>query len=133
MQSTISKFKDYIDQFDDDFDRIHAIMDLGKRQQAVGSQPESALKVPGCQSSLWVWGEKTVCGHWHFDTVSDGLFTAGLAQLVIAAANGHTSEELKEFSADWFKNINLEGLITTSRINGFYNLIKVINGIVSQR
>jgi sulfur transfer protein SufE len=116
MQSAISEFKDYIDQFDDDFDRTHAIMDLGKRQQAVGSQPESALKV-----------------HWHFDTVSDGLFTAGLAQLVVAAANGHTSEELEKFSADWFKNINLEGLITTSRINGFYNLIKVINGIVSQR
>jgi len=133
MQNTISEFKNYIDQFDDDFDRVHAIMDLGRQQQQYGSQPESALKVPGCQSSLWVWGEKTVCDHWHFKSTSDGLFSAGMARLAIEAANGHTTEELADFTISWFDEINLSGLITNSRMNGFANLIKVINGIVNQR
>ena len=63
MRERLAQFKNYLDQIEDDFDRVHAIMDLGRKQITFGSQPTHAVQVPGCQSTLWVWAEKTVCGH----------------------------------------------------------------------
>jgi sulfur transfer protein SufE len=132
MKSQLNKFKEYLDQFEDDFDRVHAIMDLGESQIPFGQQPDSAVQVPGCQSTLWVWGEHTVCGHWHFYTSGDGLFAAGMGQLVATAVNGHTTQELDNLGPDWFEGINLQGMITSGRMNGFLNLLKVINEIVKE-
>lgn len=132
MQQQLTEFKNYLDQFEEDFDRVHAIMDLGQRQQPFGQQPATAVQVPGCQSTLWVWAELTVCGHWHFYTTSDGLFTAGMAQLVATVVNGHTTEELATLGPQWFDGINLQGLITSGRMNGFLSLLKVIDDIVKK-
>lgn len=132
MKDSVEKFKQYIEQFDEDFDRVHAIMDLAQKQPPFGSQPSTAAKVPGCQSTLWVWGQKTVCGHWHFHSTSDGLFTAGMAQLALGAVNGHTSQELETLDIHWFDQLDLPGLMTGGRMNGFQNLLKVVNGIVNQ-
>lgn len=127
MRNSLEEFKQLLDQFDDDFDRVHAIMDLAQRQPQFGTQPATAEPVPGCQSTLLVWGSKSACDRWHFETVSDGLFTAGMAQLVITTVNGHTTKELSTLSIDWFESLNLPGLITQGRMNGFANLLKVIH------
>ncbi len=129
MRQRLEQFKEYLIQFEEDFDRVHAIMDLGRKQQPFGSQPALAIQVPGCQSTLWVWAEKTVCGHWHFYTTSDGLFTAGMAQMVAEAVNGHNTNELKDLGPDWFEGINLQGMISGGRMSGFLNLLKVIHDI----
>lgn len=132
MRDKITEFKQLLDQFDDDFDRVHTIMDLAQGHSDVNSAPATATKVPGCQSTLLVWGSQSLCHRWQFSAVSDGLFTAGMAQLVINAVNGHTTEELGDLAVDWFKELNLPGLITQGRMNGFANLLKVIRDTVNQ-
>lgn len=132
MRSDLDEFKEYFDCYEDSFDRTHAIMDLGKNQVEFGQQPESAILVPGCQSRLYVWGGKDHNLQWQFFTTSDGLFSGGMAQLAVLAANGHTSEELDTFSVEWFSHFDLPGLMTSGRMNGFYNLVKIINAVVSK-
>lgn len=133
MRSTLDEFKEYFDCYEDSFDRTHAIMDLGKNQVEFGQQPDAAILVPGCQSRLYVWGNKDSNSQWQFYTTSDGLFSGGMAHLAVLAANGHTSEELADFGLDWFSEFNLSGLMTSGRMNGFYNLIKVMHKIILEK
>ena len=54
-----------------------------------------------------------------------------MAQLVADTVNGHTTEELKDLGPIWFEGINLQGMITSGRMNGFLNLLKVIHDIIA--
>jgi sulfur transfer protein SufE len=127
--------KDILKEFDvfdlmDNFDKTHVIMDFGKQQP--NNAGADATRITSCQSPLYVWGSRLFDKVWTFNSYSTGLFSAGVAQILVQTASGYTSEELSDFNMSWFKDLNLEELVSMGRLTGLEETVGVIRGI-SQR
>jgi hypothetical protein len=124
MKSDLVKIKMVLDQLDNNFDRANYIMDLGKGESRA-SPPNDAVLVPKCTSSVSIWAAKDR-DKWMFFSKSQGLFSGGIAQLVVRTATGHTTEELEDFGFDWFKDLGIENFVTDGRLSGFENMLGIV-------
>lgn len=124
--------KNILEEFDafdlmDNFDKVHVIMDFSK-QQAKEPGPE-AVRITSCQSPLYVWARQHIDATWTFDSYSTGLFSAGIAQIVVQTASGYTSKELEGFGMSWFEKLKIDELISIGRLTGLEELVGVVSDI----
>jgi len=112
--------------FDDWMDRYQLLIDLGK---ALDSLPEAerseALKVPGCQSQVWLKSEFD--GRlMHYRAASDAIITSGLIALLLQVYSERTPQEILGTPFTLASEIGLQTHLSPSRANGFANMVKRI-------
>ena len=112
--------------FDDWMDRYQLLIDQGRKLDALPEAERSdALKVPGCQSQVWL---KTAVadGRMRFRAASDAIITSGLISLLLQIYSDRTPREILETPFTLADEIGLQAHLSPSRANGFANMVKRI-------
>ncbi len=85
----------------------------------------STNRVPGCASQVYV-SATLIKGRVYFDGDSDALITKGLLGLLVEGLNGLTPKEILQITPDFIQHTGLDVSLTSSRVNGFYNIFQTI-------
>lgn len=118
---------DTVGFFDSWEDRYKYIIDLGKELPVMDAgKKDDAHLVRGCQSQVWIDGE-SVGDHMWFEADSDAFIVKGLLGVVLAAYNGKTPQEIREFAIEeYFDRLGLIKHLSPTRGNGLRAMVKRI-------
>ncbi|MDX1491748.1 MAG: SufE family protein [Pseudohongiellaceae bacterium] len=118
--------------FDDWEDRYKYIIDLGKELPPLAEEHKvEANLVRGCQSQVWLVsreeGDKL-----YFDVDSDAFIVRGLLGVVLAAFNGKSAEQIRDFDINaYFDELNLLKHLSPTRGNGLQAMVQRIQSIAA--
>jgi len=119
--------------FDNWEDRYRYIIDLGKALPALPDehrQDENLIR--GCQSQVWLVYQP-VDGHIHFDVDSDAFIVKGLLGVVLAAYNGKSPEQIREFDIkQYFDDLDLMRHLSPTRGSGLQAMVARIQEIAAR-
>lgn len=116
--------------FDNWEDRYKYIIDLGKELPPLDGKWRSEENlVRGCQSQVWLVphreGERLF-----FEVDSDAFIVKGLLGVVLAAYNGKTPAQIRDFDIDgYFESLNLIKHLSPTRGNGLQAMVRRIQGL----
>src|SRR5690606_14227820 len=87
--------------------------------------------VRGCQSQVWLVphreGERLF-----FEVDSDAFIVKGLLGVVLAAYNGKTPAQIRDFDIDgYFESLNLIKHLSPTRGNGLQAMVRRIQGLAA--
>jgi cysteine desulfuration protein SufE len=82
-------------------------------------------KVPGCASQVFITAELRD-GAVVYQADSDSQLTKGLAAVLVEGLSGSTPDEIVQLKPDFITMTGLNVSLTPSRVNGFYNILKVM-------
>lgn len=118
---------DALSFFDNWEDRYKYIIDLGRELPPLDESnrtPEHLVR--GCQSQVWLVSREEG-GKLFFDADSDAFIVKGLLAVVLAAYNGKTPEEVRQFDVEsYFQELNLLKHLSATRGNGLRAMVKRI-------
>ena len=119
--------------FDSWEDRYRYIIDLGK---ALPELPEKHRQdknlIRGCQSQVWLVYHD-VDGRIHFDVDSDAFIVKGLLGVVLAAYNGKTPEQIRDFDIkQYFDDLDLMRHLSPTRGSGLQAMVARIQEIAAR-
>lgn len=123
---------DALSFFDNWEDRYKYIIDLGKELPPLDEQwrREENL-VRGCQSQVWLVPNKEG-ERFFFEVDSDAFIVKGLLGVVLAAYNGKTAEQIRDFDIDgYFESLNLIKHLSPTRGNGLQAMVGRIRGLAA--
>ncbi|BAU76230.1 SufE family protein [Metapseudomonas furukawaii] len=105
--------------------RARLLMQWGERLDPLGDgERGDANRVHGCESQVWLVGERTD-DRWRFRAASDARLIRGLLAVLLARVNGMTEAELAGVDlADWFNQLGLARQLSPSRSNGLNAVLK---------
>jgi cysteine desulfuration protein SufE len=84
------------------------------------------IRVSGCESQVWLVSEE-VNQQWHFCADSDARIVRGLIAIVLAAFEGKTSVEIRDFDMEhYFHQLGLLTHLSPSRGNGLRSIVDTI-------
>lgn len=118
--------------FDTWEDRYKYIIDLGKELPALDPayRTEDHL-VRGCQSQVWLI-HKEEGGKLFFEVDSDAFIVRGLLGVVLAAYNGKSREQIRDFDINaYFDELNLLKHLSPTRGNGLQAMVRRIQLLAS--
>lgn len=118
--------------FDSWEDRYKYIIDLGKELPTLedASKTEANL-VRGCQSQVWLVS-KEQGGKLYFEVDSDAFIVRGLLGVVLAAFNGKTPEQIRQFDINaYFEQLNLLKHLSPTRGNGLQAMVQRIQALAA--
>lgn len=118
--------------FDSWEDRYKYIIDLGKELPALDPafRTEDNL-VRGCQSQVWLVS-KEEGGKLFFEVDSDAFIVRGLLGVVLAAYNGKTREQIRDFDINaYFEELNLLKHLSPTRGNGLQSMVRRIQALAA--
>jgi cysteine desulfuration protein SufE len=105
-------------------DKIEHVIDLGKRLPPMPDELKSeATKVRGCQSQVWMTGERLPDGRLRFLADSDAILVRGLIGLLLGLYDGRRPEEILANPPDVLEEIGLQRFLTPGRANGLYAMV----------
>lgn len=113
--------------FDNWEDRYKYIIDLGKELPAMDPafRTDENL-VRGCQSQVWLL-KREEGGRLYFQADSDAFIVKGLLGVVLAAYNGKTAQEIRQFDINaYFEQLNLLKHLSPTRGNGLQAMVRRI-------
>lgn len=105
-------------------DIYKALIEIGETTPSLDDKDKiEENRVHGCQSQLYIThhGSKDAL---FFQIDSDALISKGLATLLTKIFNGSSAEEIVKSAPTLFKEINLLGIISPTRITGIDALEK---------
>ncbi|PSW12591.1 cysteine desulfurase sulfur acceptor subunit CsdE [Photobacterium sanctipauli] len=108
-------------------DRYRTVIQLGKKLPALPEEfKQDQLKVSGCESQVWLAHQQD--GEvFHFAADSDARIVRGLITLVLAAYEGKTAEQIRQFDIDgYFDGLGLMAHLSPSRGNGLKAIVEQI-------
>ncbi len=120
--------------FFDDWEGKYAfIIDLGKQLPALDeTQKNDDSLVKGCQSIVWISGEKQG-DKFVFHADSDAIIVKGLLAIILSAYNYKSAEEILSFDIDdYFSKIDLLNHISNIRGNGIQAMINRIRAFAAE-
>ena len=105
--------------------RARLLMQWSERLEALDeSERSDANRVHGCESQVWLVGERQG-DHWHFRANSDARLIRGLLAVLLARVDGLPAGELAALDlADWFNQLGLARQLSPSRSNGLNAVLK---------
>lgn len=111
---------------DDWMDRYQMLIDMGKALDVLPEgERRDALKVPGCQSQVWLKSEFDGA-RLTFRAASDAIITSGLIALLLELYSGRTPREILDTPFTLAADIGLAAHLTPGRANGFANMVRRI-------
>ena len=110
--------------FDDWEDKYAHLIELGKK---LAPLPElyktDALKVKGCQSSVWLYAE-VLQGRVVYTADSDALIVKGLVSLLIKLFNHQTPKDIATENIFVLEKIGMQQHLSMTRANGLDAMLK---------
>jgi cysteine desulfuration protein SufE len=82
-------------------------------------------KVSGCTSQVFITAQ-LADGKVQFAGDSDSQLVKGLVAVLVEGLNGLTPEEVLKLTPDFIQTTGLNVSLTPSRVNGFYNIFKMM-------
>src|SRR5690606_32525954 len=106
--------------FDTWEERYKYIIDLGKELPPMEQEKKDDQHlVRGCQSQVWIDVEQADDDRWWFSADSDAFIVKGLLGVVLAAYNGKTTDEIRDFDIEsYFARLGLLNHLSPTRGNG---------------
>lgn len=113
-------------------DKYRYLIELGEQMQPLQeSERTDAYKVQGCQSQVWIKGEKKE-DKYYFQAASDAIIVQGLESVLLTLVNGKTDDEIRSLDlTESFKKLGLEENLSPTRRNGFAAMIERINLLIN--
>lgn len=127
---TFAEIAENLSFLDDWEDRYKYIIELGQKLPPLAeSEKNSATKVNGCVSQVWLVTER-VGDLLAYRGESDAMIVRGLAAILIALYSGRPAREIAETDAiAIFDELGLREHLSTQRSNG---LVAMVNRIRSE-
>ena len=126
IEAEIQDIKEMLDDIPDDFAKYSTIIEIGDELEPYPEEFKlDELKVPGCQSDLWLMVERKD-DFVHYRATSDAVIVKGLVALMLQILNDRTPEEIREFDADLLKELGIKGLLTPGLQKGVGSLVQRI-------
>ena len=117
IEAEIQDIKEMLDDIPDDFAKYSTIIEMGDELEPYPEEFKlDELKVPGCQSDLWLVAERKD-DVLHYRATSDAVIVKGLVALMLQILNDRTPEEIRDFDTDLLKELGIKGLLTPGRQN----------------
>lgn len=118
--------------FDSWEDRYKYIIDLGKELPTLeDAHKTEANLVRGCQSQVWLVSREQD-GKLFFEVDSDAFIVRGLLGVVLAAFNGKTAQQIREFDINaYFEELNLLKHLSPTRGNGLQAMVQRIQTLAA--
>ena len=134
MNKSIAQLQDELIEvfsfLDDWEDKYSVIIDYRKQLLPFPEEfKRDEFIVKGCQSRVWVVGEKMENGDIHYHADSDAIITKGLVALVLSIFNNQKPTEIIHANLDFFEKIGLGSHLTPTRANGLLEMIKRVKNI----
>lgn len=128
--------EDIVDQlsfFDDWEDRYRYIIDLGRELPPMDEEHKREDNlVRGCQSQVWLVPQSRE-GRLYFDVDSDAFIVKGLLGVVLAAYNGKSPEDIRQFDInEYFDELDLMRHLSPTRGSGLQAMVKRVQQIAAE-
>lgn len=114
-------------------DKYRYLIELGEKMIVLPeSERTEKYKVQGCQSQVWIKGEKKQ-NRYFFQAASDAIIVQGLEAVLLTFINGKTAQEIQSLDLlDLFKTLGLEENISPTRRNGFASMVQRIYDLTKE-
>jgi cysteine desulfuration protein SufE len=110
--------------FDEWAEKYQYIIELGQKLPKLDEQYHTeALKIKGCQSSVWMHCSATD-DKMQFAADSDSTFVKGLVSLLISVLSNRTPDEIINADLKFIDEIGLKQHLAQTRANGLAAMIK---------
>ena len=113
-------------------DKYRYVIELGEQMSTLPeSECNETNKVVGCQSQVWIKGEKKE-DKFYFLANSDAVIVRGLEAILLTLVNGKTRDEICALNLpEIFKKLGLEENLSPTRRNGFTAMIERIYSLIN--
>lgn len=129
---TTEEIIDTLDFFDSWDERYKYIIDLGRELPPMDDADKlDEHLIRGCQSKVWLVSREEG-GRLFFDVDSDAFIVKGLLAIVMAAYNGKTPAQIREFDIEaYFQALDLLKHLSPTRGSGLQAMVARIQSLAA--
>jgi cysteine desulfuration protein SufE len=126
IEEKIIYYKKSLDSFEDTIDKYKFLLDQGKKAKPFPEEyRQDGFKVSGCQAQVWLvpfLNDKLLC--FHID--SDAFISKGMVTILSDIYGNNLPDDILNSDFELIKTFNLDVLLTPSRTNGVFFMLKAI-------
>ena len=126
IEEKITYYKESLDSFEDTMDKYKFLLDQGKKAKSFPEEyRQDSFKVSGCQAQVWLvpfLNEKLLSFH----TDSDAFISKGMITILSDIYGNNLPNDILNSDFELIKTLNLDVLLTPSRTNGVFSMLKAI-------
>ena len=126
IKEKITYYKESLDSFEDTIDKYKFLLDQGKKARSFPEEfRQDSFKVSGCQAQVWLvpfFNNKLLSFH----TDSDAFISKGMITILSDIYGNNLPEDILNSDFELIKTLNLDVLLTPSRTNGVFFMLKAI-------
>ena len=126
IEEKITYYKESLDNFEDTMDKYKFLLDQGKKAEPFPEEyRQDNFKVSGCQAQVWLvpfLNDKLLSFH----TDSDAFISKGMITILSDVYGNNLPDDILNSDFELIKTLNLDVLLTPSRTNGVFFMLKSI-------
>ena len=126
IEEKIIYYKESLDNFEDTMDKYKFLLDQGKKAEPFPEEyRQDNFKVSGCQAQVWLVpfiNDKLLSFH----TDSDAFISKGMITILSDIYGNNLPNNILNSDFELIKTLNLDILLTPSRTNGVFFMLKKI-------
>ena len=126
IKEKIIYYKESLDNFEDTMDKYKFLLDQGKIAKPFPEEyRQDNFKVSGCQAQVWLVpfiNDKLLSFH----TDSDAFISKGMITILSDIYGNNSPNDILDSDFELIKTLNLDVLLTPSRTNGVFFMLKSI-------
>ena len=126
IEEKIIYYKESLDNFEDTMDKYKFLLDQGKKAEPFPEEyRQDNFKVSGCQAQVWLvpfLNDKLLSFH----TDSDAFISKGMITILSDIYGNNLPNDILNSDFELMKTLNLDVLLTPSRTNGVFFMLKAI-------
>ena len=126
IEDKITYYKESLDSFEDTMDKYKFLLDQGKKAKPFPEEyRQDGFKVSGCQAQVWLvpFLNDTFLS---FHTDSDAFISKGMITILSDIYGKNSPNDILDSDFELIKTLNLDVLLTPSRTNGVFFMLKAI-------
>ena len=126
IEEKITYYKESLDSFEDTMEKYKFLLDQGKKAKPFPEEyRQDGFKVSGCQAQVWLvpfLNDKLLSFH----TDSDAFISKGMITILSDVYGNNLPDDILNSDFELIKTLNLDVLLTPSRTNGVFSMLKAI-------
>ena len=126
IEEKITYYKESLDGFEDTMDKYKFLLDQGQKVKPFPEEyRQDGFKVSGCQAQVWLvpfLNDKLLSFH----TDSDAFISKGMITILSDVYGNNLPDDILNSDFELIKTLNLDVLLTPSRTNGVFSMLKAI-------
>ena len=126
IEEKIIYYKESLDSFEETMDKYKFLLDQGKNAKTFPEEyRQDNFKVSGCQAQVWLvpfLNDKLLSFH----TDSDAFISKGMVTNLSDIYDNNIPNDILNSDFELIKTLNLDVLLTPSRTNGVFFMLKAI-------